>query len=64
VVSACTDCNLKKGRRLLKFTEMKLLKEPFRPSSYHLQNNGKNFPPNFLHESWGDYLYWDTELQN
>ena len=64
VVSACTNCNLKKGRRLLKFTGMKLLKEPIRPTSMQLQNNGRNFPPNFLHESWRDYLYWDTELEN
>ncbi|MGH6792850.1 MAG: HNH endonuclease, partial [Methyloceanibacter sp.] len=21
------------------------------------------FPPNYLHESWLDYLYWDTELE-
>ena len=64
VVSACTRCNLKKGRKLLKFTDMKLLKSPLRPSSGQLQNNGRNFPPNFLHKSWGDYLYWDTELQD
>ena len=64
VVSACTNCNLKKGRNLLKFTKMKLLKDPIRPSSSHLQNNGRNFPPNFLHISWRDYLYWDTELQD
>ena len=64
VVSACTSCNLKKGRRLLKFTDMKLLKEPSSPSSNELQNHGRNFPPNFLHESWRDYLYWDTELEN
>ena len=64
VVSACTNCNLKKGRCLLKFTDMKLLKEPVRPTSIQLQNNGRNFPPNFLHESWRDYLYWDTELEN
>ncbi|MCQ1797739.1 HNH endonuclease, partial [Neorhizobium galegae] len=24
---------------------------------------GRLFPPNYLHESWMDYLYWDTELQ-
>ena len=36
---------------------------PTRPTSTQLQNNGRNFPPNFLHESWRDYLYWDTELQ-
>jgi len=64
VVSACMQCNFKKGRRLLKYTDMKLLKEPSRPSSIQLQNNGRNFSPNFLHESWRDYLYWDTELQN
>ena len=64
VVSACTSCNLKKGRRLLKYSNIKLKKMPSRPSSIQLQNNGRNFPPNFLHESWRDYLYWDTELQN
>ena len=64
VVSACTKCNLKKGRRLLKFTDLKLLKEPLRPSSIQLKNNGRNFPPNFLHHSWRDYLYWDTVLEN
>ncbi|MEM8741611.1 MAG: HNH endonuclease, partial [Pseudomonadota bacterium] len=21
------------------------------------------FPPNYLHESWMDYLYWDAELE-
>ncbi|MEL7544650.1 MAG: HNH endonuclease, partial [Pseudomonadota bacterium] len=21
------------------------------------------FPPNYLHESWLDYLYWDAELE-
>ena len=64
VVSACTSCNLKKGRKLIQNTDMKLFKKPLRPSSMQLQNNGRNFPPNFLHETWRDYLYWDTELEN
>ena len=64
VVSACTSCNLKKGRKLIQNTEMKLFKKPLRPSSIQLQNNGRNFPPNYLHETWRDYLYWDTELVN
>ena len=25
--------------------------------------NGRLFPPNYLHDSWQDYLYWDTELE-
>ena len=41
---------------------MRLFKEPFRPTVEDLHQNGKNFPPNFLHESWMDYLYWDVEL--
>ena len=64
VVSACTTCNLKKGRKLLQNTDMKLLKKPIQPNSIQLQNNGRNFPPNYLHDSWRDYLYWDTELEN
>ena len=64
VVSACTSCNLKKGRRLLESSGMKLNKLPTKPSSILLQSNGKNFPPNYLHKSWRDYLYWDIELQN
>ena len=62
VVSACTLCNVKKGRRLLKNSGMLLEKFPSKPTSEQLQTNGKNFPPNYLHESWRDYLYWDTEL--
>ena len=27
------------------------------------EENGRAFPPNFLHESWRDFLYWDTELE-
>jgi hypothetical protein len=23
----------------------------------------RHFPPNFLHETWRDYLYWDVELE-
>ena len=56
--------HLKKGRKLLQNTDMKLLKKPIQTNSIHLQNNGRNFPPNYLHDSWRDYLYWDTELEN
>ena len=64
VVSACTSCNVNKGRRLLKYSNMHLERMPLKPTAEQLQKNGKNFPPNYLHESWRDYLYWDTELEN
>ena len=36
---------------------------PFQPTVHHLHRNGRLFPPNYLHESWVDYLYWDSELE-
>ena len=42
---------------------MKLNQYPYQPSTEDLHRNGKNFPPNFLHKSWMDYLYWDVELE-
>ena len=63
VVTACSSCNVKKGGRLLKNLDMRLNKDPFQPSTEDLHKNGKNFPPNFLHKSWMDYLYWDVELE-
>jgi hypothetical protein len=38
-------------------------RSPIQPTTHMLQQNGRAFPPNYLHESWRDYLYWDTELE-
>ena len=62
VVAACAPCNLWKGHRLLKKAGMSPLRKPVRPSNRLLQERGRAFPPNFLHESWRDFLYWDSEL--
>ena len=63
VVTACSTCNVRKGGKLLKLSGMKLHQFPYQPSTEDLHRNGKNFPPNFLHKSWSDYLYWDVELE-
>ena len=63
VVTACSSCNVKKGGRLLSKSGMILNIMPYQPSTEDLHRNGKNFPPNFLHKSWMDYLYWDVELE-
>ena len=39
------------------------LQTPYQPTVHDLHNNGRLFPPNYLHESWMDYLYWDVELE-
>ncbi len=64
VVTACSSCNVQKGGRLFERSGMKLSTLPYVPTTEDLHRNGKNFPPNFLHESWMDYLYWDVELEN
>lgn len=63
VVAACSPCNLRKGDRLPRDAEMLPRQEPYAPSLNDLHQNGRHFPPNYLHHSWMDYLYWDTELE-
>ncbi|PWE34192.1 HNH endonuclease [Maritimibacter sp. 55A14] len=63
VVAACSPCNLRKGSRLLRQSGLSLRKRPLAPDAEKLRNLGRKFPPNYLHESWMDFLYWDAELE-
>lgn len=63
VVTACSPCNLMKGNKMPKQSGMIPLRAPERPTCFTLQENGRSFPPNYLHESWRDFLYWDSELE-
>jgi 5-methylcytosine-specific restriction endonuclease McrA len=63
VVAACAPCNLKKANRLPREIKMFPHQTPYAPTVYDLHNNGRAFPPNHLHKSWLDYLYWDIELE-
>lgn len=63
VVAACGPCNLVKGCRLPRQAGMRLLRWPVEPSSFELHEAGRAFPPNYLHHSWRDFLYWDSELE-
>ena len=63
VVTACGACNLRKGNHLPRECQMLPRQAPRQPTTWELQENGRAFPPNYLHESWRDYLYWDSELE-
>ncbi len=63
VVAACAACNLKKGSKTLRQSGMSLRRRPARPSAQQLIDTGRRFPPQYLHESWTDFLYWDVELE-
>jgi len=64
VVAACSRCNLKKGSKSLRRAGMSLRRAPRQPSSEELRNSGRQFPPNYLRDSWMDFLYWDSELES
>jgi 5-methylcytosine-specific restriction endonuclease McrA len=59
IVTACVPCNTRKGNAL----RIKPRREPKAPTHRELLAASRAFPPNHLHESWLDYLYWDVELQ-
>jgi 5-methylcytosine-specific restriction endonuclease McrA len=62
IVAACQCCNRTKGSKLPHEIDMYPITTPRRPSIFELQDRGRHFPQNFLHQSWSDFLYWDTEL--
>ena len=64
VVAACRPCNFKKGSKNAREVNMFPIIQPEAPSTNLLKRNGRHFPPNYLHESWRDFLYWDTELES
>ncbi|MFI0395380.1 HNH endonuclease [Paracoccus jiaweipingae] len=63
VVAACSPCNLKKANKPLRHSGMRLRRVPCQPSPEDMHSAGRRFPPNYLHESWLDFLYWDAELE-
>ena len=63
VATAGSPCNLRKGGRTPREAGIRLMQTPHRPTTWQLQDHGRSYPPNHLHESWLDWLYWDIELQ-
>ncbi len=63
VVTACQVCNLEKADHLPTRFGFRPIRAPEMPTSHELLEIGRAFPPHYLHKSWRDYLYWDTELE-
>jgi 5-methylcytosine-specific restriction endonuclease McrA len=64
VVASCSPCNHRKGSKLPAEAKMFPLNKPVAPSAWDLYARGKKLPRHGnLHESWRDYLYWDSELE-
>jgi len=59
IVAACDRCNLTKADRL----DMRPLTAPVQPTSGDLIAAKRLLPPNYLHKTWVDFVYWDSELE-
>jgi len=64
VVTASAEMNLLKANKTPEEAGMKLRRAARQPTVHELQRQARKFPPNYLHESWHDFLYWDTELED
>lgn len=64
VVAACSPCNLRKANRSLRHSGISLRRPPQRPTAENLHTMGRRFPPDHLHKTWMDFLYWDAELES
>lgn len=60
VVTACSKCNLEKGNCFSGENGHFPKNVPRVPTTHELHEAGKYFPPPFLHQSWRDYLYWNS----
>jgi 5-methylcytosine-specific restriction endonuclease McrA len=59
VLAACEPCNTLKGNR----SDMRPIRQPRQPTPHELVAARRAYPPNHLHESWLDHLYWDSEIE-
>jgi len=59
IVTACMPCNTRKGNAL----RMQPRRAPREPALKELLAARRVYPPGRLHESWVDYLYWNTQLE-
>lgn len=64
VVAACSPCNLRKANRSLRHSGLVLRRPARRPQPEEMHAMGRRFPPNHLHQTWMDFLYWDAELDS
>jgi len=65
IVTACGPDNLRKGCRTPKEAGMRLLRAPFESSPRQLDDIARRLPmaKDGLHQTWLDFLYWDSELE-
>lgn len=66
IVASCQGCNLRKANRTPREAGMKLLRAPRVPTPHELDKIGRKLArvQKELHQTWLDYLYWGSELED
>lgn len=66
IVACCGADNLRKGCHTPEHAGMRLLRPPFEPTPYQIDMAARRLPwaKADLHQTWMDFLYWDSELEN
>jgi 5-methylcytosine-specific restriction endonuclease McrA len=64
VVAACAPCNSHKANRTPREAGMSLLKVPRRPAREELASRTPRSLYKDVHDTWVDYLYWDSPLED
>lgn len=65
MLSSTRRCNNRKSDchpRDLRSIGMTLAKYPRTPSFSELQSKARRYPPSEIHETWEDYLYFESEI--
>jgi len=65
IVACCGSDNLRKGCMTPQQAGMKLLRHPVEPTPHQIDLAARRLPfvKGDLHQTWMDFLYWDSELQ-
>ncbi len=66
IVACCRKDNARKGNKTLRQAGMKLRRPPFKPSVHQLDAAARRLPfvRGQLHQTWMDFLYWESELED
>lgn len=63
ISTACGKCNSMKENKSCAEAKMWPKVQPYIPSVYELYDKGRKFPQGHLHDTWADFLYWDSEIE-
>jgi 5-methylcytosine-specific restriction endonuclease McrA len=62
LVACSKEVNYRKADRSVKEAGLRLIREPYIPTSWELREKGRQHPSQLLHDSWKDYVFYNVKL--